>query len=367
MSQEIIYTSAPRGLKPNSSGFCTVLSTSGMASNLSQRLEALSGYRFQFQAHEGKAHLNPVNYSHLKMTVGGESFHVLSRICDAGLDHTTRSNKLAHHVALKAREISPSAGSSPAWVMASPGFFETKWEGDPRCVPEGRKKLPDNPRANGPCVAWGEATGDPGWAGVLAGSARATPPQPMHVIFPPGTDTLPLVIEALHLLPPEKRWEVTFSTYFTKLEAGTDCLWRFILDGTPEAAALRRDPHKPKIDLCAELGAAPEDELVAAARSGQLPQWSDPEPATAAQCCERRTRGTAHRRRAAHAAVGFQPRAAHHSRSVIASLSPTGAPRSPPRDYRRLAVVVPVDYGRDGHGLPQAPLARGTASGSQEQ
>ena len=36
MSQEIVYTSAPKGLKPGSSGFCTVASTAGMARNLAE-------------------------------------------------------------------------------------------------------------------------------------------------------------------------------------------------------------------------------------------------------------------------------------------------------------------------------------------
>ena len=45
MSQELIYTSAPRGLKPGSQGFCTVAYSRGMSANLMQQLESLSGYR----------------------------------------------------------------------------------------------------------------------------------------------------------------------------------------------------------------------------------------------------------------------------------------------------------------------------------
>ncbi|MGV2333984.1 MAG UNVERIFIED_CONTAM: hypothetical protein LVR18_07650 [Planctomycetaceae bacterium] len=45
MIEEILYTSAPKGLKPGSHGFCTVNSTIGMAQTTAERLEALSGYR----------------------------------------------------------------------------------------------------------------------------------------------------------------------------------------------------------------------------------------------------------------------------------------------------------------------------------
>ena len=55
MSQEIIYTSAPQGLKPGSRGFCTVVSTSGMAKNLAERLESRSGYRHAYPAHHSRA------------------------------------------------------------------------------------------------------------------------------------------------------------------------------------------------------------------------------------------------------------------------------------------------------------------------
>ena len=91
----------------------------------------------------------------------------------------------------------------------------------------------------------------------------------MSVIFKPGTDTLPLVVEAMGLLPPERRWAVTFSTFFTKLQSGTECQWRFLLDGTPEAKAVRRNPHVPVIDLCKPSGKASGGDLVNVARTGQ--------------------------------------------------------------------------------------------------
>ena len=265
MSQEILYTSAPRGLKRGSRGFCTVVSTDGMAGNLADRLESLSGYRHAFPLHDSRSKFNPVNYSHLIVTVAGQRYHVLSRVADAGEDYSGRSNKIAHHVALKPAEL---VESGPAAVLTSPGFCETDWDGEPRILPAGRRPAA-TPNEAGPCQTWQRLTGDAGWAGVLAESAVESCGRPMSVIFPAGTRTLPLVLEAMNLLPPEQRWTVSFSTYFTKLPAGVDCRWRFLLDDTPEAAAIRRNPHAPLIDLSDDLGTAPDSDYVEWARSGR--------------------------------------------------------------------------------------------------
>ena len=134
MSQELIYTS-PRGLKPGSQGFCTVVCTQGMAAALQQRLESLSGYRHVFPPQDANVRLNPVLCSHLVLNVAGRRCHVLSRICDAGLDHTQRNNKLRMHVVLDPRELPPGG---PAWLLAVPGFMQAAWDGEPKVLPTGR-------------------------------------------------------------------------------------------------------------------------------------------------------------------------------------------------------------------------------------
>ena len=45
MALELVYTSAERGLRPGTSGFCTVAMTRGLPPALVPRLEALGGYR----------------------------------------------------------------------------------------------------------------------------------------------------------------------------------------------------------------------------------------------------------------------------------------------------------------------------------
>ena len=265
MSQELIYTSAPKGLKLGSRGFCTVASTTGMAKNLADRLEALSGYRHVFAPGSPQAALNPVDVSYLRFRLGGRTYHVLSRIADAGLDYTQRTNKLAHHVVLDHSEL---VSGGPAWLASQPGFLETRWEEEPRILPTGRS-APSGDLNAGVCQSWKAIAGDAGWAGVLA-QTIADVSSETYVIFRPGTDVLKLLVEAQAILPPQARWLATFSTYFTKVPPGVECRWRCVADGTPEALLARRSPGNVVIDLAKDLGPAPDGELVVAARSGRV-------------------------------------------------------------------------------------------------
>src|SRR6516164_2197751 len=135
MSQELFYTSAPRGLQPGSQGFCTVAATRGMSRALMEKLEALSGYRPMYPPSDAQYSLNPVTFAHVKIGVAGKSYHVLSRIGAAGLDYTERANKFAHHVVLEGGEL-PEAG--PAWVLSQPGFMESRWNGEVQFLASGR-------------------------------------------------------------------------------------------------------------------------------------------------------------------------------------------------------------------------------------
>ncbi len=233
MAQELIYTSAPRGLRKGSSGFCTVACTRGMAPNYIETLESLSGYTAVFAAHDRKARLNPVASSHYQIRIGGKQVNILSRVAFTGVDHTQRTNKLAYHIVLDARE---RARGGPAWMLQQEGVMLTQWQGEPQYL-DRKKQVPDGDSSPAVCDTWRELTDDAGWAGVLAQAFLNDPRQASFIIFEPGTDVLALIAEALRLLPPEMRWDVTFNTYFTSLPLGTDCAWRCCL---PDASALRQ-------------------------------------------------------------------------------------------------------------------------------
>src|SRR4051794_14124966 len=104
MSQELHYTSVPRGLKPGAQGFCTVAHTAGISQALLERLEGLSGYRPRFKPNDPNEALNPVVWSHFRLTGTGPGVTVVSRVGPAGLDYTGRENKHAHHVVLDSGE-----------------------------------------------------------------------------------------------------------------------------------------------------------------------------------------------------------------------------------------------------------------------
>ncbi|MFO1004648.1 MAG: hypothetical protein U0929_01715 [Planctomycetaceae bacterium] len=263
MSHEILYTSAPKLLKAGVSGYGTVISTRGISSHLAEKLEGLSGYRWAFEQGDSKARLNPVCHSHVIITVAGQRYHVLSRVSDYGADYSGRSNK-THHVALSATEL--TAGG-PAWLLKSTGFCESTWDQQTRVIETGRQPT-RSVRSSADYSSWKSATGDAGWAERQRLRCRKNA---VHVIFPLGMDTLSLVEEALNLLPHRERWKVSFSTYYNSLPASIDCLWRFVLDGTPEAANLRRQPHQTVIDLCSKLGLPAGGELIERAREGWQP------------------------------------------------------------------------------------------------
>ena len=79
-------------------------------------------------------------YTHLSLTGGverpiftyrivdirGSRFHVLSRIRDAGLDFTGRTNFIAHHLVVGPEEIrhTPDPGGDPAGLARLAGLLE---------------------------------------------------------------------------------------------------------------------------------------------------------------------------------------------------------------------------------------------------
>ncbi len=132
--------------------------------------------------------------------------------------------------------------------------------------PAGRKPTAGD-REPRRCTAWESEGLDPGWAGVLAETFLATPSQPSFIIYRPGRDLLPLIEDAIALLPVEQSWSVTFTTYFTGLPPNVPCVWRCVLAGSSEARQATRISRGLILDLDAP-GEPRGDELVELARTG---------------------------------------------------------------------------------------------------
>ena len=267
MSHELMYTSVARGLRPGEHGFCTVAVTQGIPAALTDKLESLCGYRHLFPPSDQNAHLNPVLNSHLRVQVDGRNYHILSRVVDAGLDYSQRTNKFAHHLVLDRSEL-PVAG--PAWLLLQPSVMEAEWnDRNPQILPAGRR-IPSGDAPPRPCRRWQEVMGDAGWGGVLA--SMTTQGRPAYLIFQPGTNPLPLIAESLALLPSAQRWGVTFSTYYLGLPPDISCQWRCLVADSPEVVGILEANSANCIVLDGNQGEPPYGRLVEAARTGRVEQ-----------------------------------------------------------------------------------------------
>src|SRR5204863_4672355 len=136
------------------------------------------------------------------LNISGKTHHVLSRICDSGVDHTQRSNAFAHHLVLETAELE-TAGGGPAWMLEQPGVMAERWDvggGVSGTLPANRLARGDT-AASRICRAWEAATGDAGWGGHLADVFAKSPGRPVCILFAPGQEMLPLMAEAIALLP----------------------------------------------------------------------------------------------------------------------------------------------------------------------
>ena len=254
MSFEVVYTSARRGLREGASGFCTVAATEGIPRLLHQKLESLSGYRHT-EVTAGRP--LPVNYSHVTVRLQRNFYHVVSRISDAGIDYSGRTNKIAHHLALTSSELSHFP-DGPAALLLDDSYWYSEWNGSPQNLPPDR--LPHSVAEHGNAFAtWEQVFGDSGWAGIL-GRAASDGMQTVSVIVPAGRDTMSLLNEALQLVPRHFRWKICFSTYFSQQAPGTTCHWRFVIDGTRESRKLRARSPGILVDPLESSGGVPEDD-----------------------------------------------------------------------------------------------------------
>ena len=284
MSWELVYTSVRRGLRPNTSGFCTVAVTAGMSRAVMQTIERISAYEFHFGLSDPRANENPVNYLHMLLGVAGKPMHLLSRIAYAGADYSGRTNKIAHHILLSPDELSPAGPADMIRQLVNAGRFCSTWSGEPRELPPSSLAagLGASPAHAGPPATWRGLTGDAGWAGMLVKGFRENARVPAYLLFEPGLDILQLYQESLALLPPELRWEVGFSTYYyaNLLPADSKVHWRAVVSGSPLARTeVTKYPNAVVLDLTLPLGSPPANLFVTAAREGHPIEPSRSAPA----------------------------------------------------------------------------------------
>ena len=276
MALELVYTSVPKGLKPGTYGFCTVACSRKLPDMTISTLEKLSGYR---RASSDPKGINPVVYSYLFVEDGGPARRVLSRVGDAGVDYSGRTNKIACHFVLESNDM---GAAGPARVCAEKGLFVESWNEQPRYF-ENEIRLPSPSCSPLPREEWRRVAGDSGWAGILASTSYTG--WQVCLIVSPTHNVLRLYQEAFDLVPVDRRWNVTFSTYYTKTLPGVQCQWKAALEGSPEESTLRSlrnalildltNPDKlPSPDLIAKTEI--ERRLLALARSDESARAPEP-------------------------------------------------------------------------------------------
>jgi len=231
---ELLYTSVPKGLKPGAKGYCTVLTTEGIPSALLERLEGYCGYRHLFSPGSPD---NPEAFGHRILNLAGNTWHILSRVADAGSDYSGRSNLIGHFMAISEDELK-GISAGPTSLMMSDGFFRTVLEGEPRRVSESetRKRLGNLTDKTQQALTWAKVTGHAGWAGRLVQVTEETSDS-IALVYPLRTKTLKLLDEAACILPKHKQWDITFNTFFTK--SGEECRWRCYCADVTEAGPFK--------------------------------------------------------------------------------------------------------------------------------
>lgn len=236
MAYRLIYTSSPSALVGARTGFCTVARSRDMSEKLASLVEKCGTY--EHERAEGK----PVFY-HRKIFLGGEIFHILTRIAETAPDYTNRSNYIADHLVINSSELAslasvPRFGAkllpipTPAEIMLAKTDWHDSWTKEPQWLEN--ETLPKLECAFlPPSKTWAEIFGDSGKAALLANSS------PIIFAKPDDTQTLlKLFAESASLCAsPMQAWDYTFTTALTSSDKVSDYNWKAVLN-----------PSKDKID-----------------------------------------------------------------------------------------------------------------------
>lgn len=173
--------------------------------------------------------------------IRGTRFHVLSRIQDAGLDFTGRTNFLAHHLVCTPDEIRKLA--TPPMILAKwPGWMKS-WSNEPQLLEneDWSSLVPLADHSNVPAQTWRRITGDAlNGYGLLEARAGAS----FRVDDLDDKTLLQLIAESMELLEVRDArrdfrtigWNYTFTTSMQEQDNPADFRWRCIHSDNPAAA-----------------------------------------------------------------------------------------------------------------------------------
>ena len=250
MAWQLIFTSAPRTLTAGQSGYGTVARSADLREALIQRLEQLSYFEHWTPS---AAETPPVICAYRILDLRGAKFHVLTRIQDAGLDFTHRTNHLAHHLVFGPEELARLP--SPAVILRYWPGWRGAWREEPRWLTPGDSaSLAQLPRTMAlPAQTWQKVTGDAGSAAALL---ERTVASGCYLICDATEQQLLLELfaESLELLDPEgqvpaQKWQLPFTTCLQTADYLGEFRWRAIIDGSPASLQTQSNSSAPWLPL----------------------------------------------------------------------------------------------------------------------
>lgn len=269
MPQQLIYTSAPRGIVAGRSGHCTVARSAAMREALMLQLEKLSYYQ-HLSLSGGQE--RPI-YSCRVVDIRGSRFHVLSRIQDSGLDFTGRTNFLAHHLIFTPEEVRQFP-SPPIILRGWTGWLKS-WSKEPQLLENedwsGLAGLSGS--VSVPATKWQQVTGDAvNGYGLLESRAGIA----FRVDNLTEEQILALFAESLELLElrdPRRdfratAWQYTFTTSMQEQDNPADFRWRCLHSDNPASNRFAGPDCRPLTEVRAIKWTGEETIL---ARSGRQP------------------------------------------------------------------------------------------------
>ena len=269
MPQQLIYTSAPRGVVAGRSGHCTVARSAAMREALMLHLEKLSYYQ-HLSLSGGQE--RPI-YSCRVVDIRGSRYHVLSRIQDAGLDFTGRTNFLAHHLVFTPEEIRQFP--SPPVILRGWSGWVKSWSKEPQLLEkEDWSGLAErSASASVPATNWQKVTGDAvNGYGLLESRVGIA----FRVDNLADEQILALFAESLELLElrdPRRdfratAWQHTFTTSMQEQDTPADFRWRCLHSDNPASNRFAGPDCRPLSDVRAPRVTSEETMF---ARSGRQP------------------------------------------------------------------------------------------------
>lgn len=276
MPQQLIYTSAPRGLVAGRSGHCTVARSATMREALMLQLEKFCYYQ-HLSLSGGQE--RPIFACRI-VDIRGTRFHVLSRIQDAGLDFTGRTNFITHHLVFTPEEIR-QLPTPPMILRDWPGWMRS-WTKEPQLLEnENWAELTAlTGKTNVPAQTWQRITGDAvNGYGLLEARAGTS----FRVDEQTDETVLELIAESLELLEVRDTrrdfrtaaWNYTFTTSMQEQDNPADFRWRCIHSDNPAANRFATPDCRP---FSAVRATKLNGEETAFARTGRQPPRFVAEP-----------------------------------------------------------------------------------------